>query len=151
MKKTLRVYNSIEIELIPDGPGDINVLKPNPNNEKRSSSFNNIYENIFYNFGDFSYTPVSEEGNMLVICYNDFYDDMQPLVNWKNMKGVPTEIINVSAAGGTATNIKNYIVNYYNTNGLTFVLLVGDVAQVPTLTVSGSASDPSYGLYFWFR
>ena len=26
--------------------------------------------------------------------------------------------------------IKNYIVDYYNTNGLTFVLLVGDYAQV---------------------
>jgi len=145
VKKTLRVYNSIDIELIPDGPGDINVLIPNPNIEKRSSSFNDIYENIFYNFGDFGYTPVSEEGNMLVICYNDFYDDMLPLVNWKNMRGVPTDIINVSAAGGTAANIKTYITNYYNTNGLTFVLLVGDVAQVPTLTVSGSASDPSYG------
>ncbi|MCJ7571359.1 MAG: C25 family cysteine peptidase, partial [Candidatus Thermoplasmatota archaeon] len=145
VKKTLRVYNSIQIELIPDGPGDINVLKPNPNNEKRSNSFINIYKNIFYNFGDFSYTPIIEEGNMLVICYDDFYDDMQPLVNWKNMKGVPTEIVNVSVAGGTATNIKNYIVNYYNTYGLTFVLLVGDIAQVPTLTVSGSASDPSYG------
>jgi len=145
LKKTLRVYNSIEIELIPDGPSDINVLIPNPNNERRSNSFNNIYENIFYNFGDFEYIPVSEEGNMLVICYDDFYDDMQPFVSWKIMKGVPTEIINVSAAGGTASNIKNYIVNYYNSNGLTFVLLVGDAAQVPTLDVSGSASDPSYG------
>jgi hypothetical protein len=145
IEKTLRVYTSIEMELIPDGPGHINVLKPDQNIEKMSRSFYNIYENIFYNFGDFGYTPVSEEGNMLVICYDDFIDDMQPLINWKNIKGTPTEIINVTDAGGTAANIKNYIVNYYNSYGLTFVLLVGDIAQVPTLTSSGHASDPSYG------
>jgi len=145
IKKTLRIYNSIEIELISDGPGEINVLNNPTNNGKRSSSFNDIYENIFYNFGDFGYTPVSEEGNMLVICYDIFYNDLQALVNWKNMKGVPTEIVNVSDAGGTATDIKNYIVNYYTNHSLTFVLLVGDAAQVPSLNVGGSASDPSYG------
>jgi len=145
VKKTLRVYTSIDIELVTDGPGEINVLNNPPNNEKRSTSYDNIYENLFLNFGDFSYTPVSEEGNMLVICYDTFYNDLQALVNWKNMKGVPTEIVSVSDAGGTATNMKNYIINYYNTNGLTFVLLVGDAAQVPSLNVGGSASDPSYG------
>ena len=35
--------------------------------------------------------------------------------------------------------------NYYNTNGLTFLLLVGDIAQIPSPLVSGSASDISYG------
>ncbi len=145
VKRILRVYTSITFDFIPDGPGEINVLKSPTVNEKRSISFNNIYENLFYNYGDFGYTPVSEEGNMLIICYNDFYDDMQPFVSWKNMKGIPTEIINVSDAGSTATNIKNYIVNYYNSNGLTFVLLVGDIDQVPTINIGSSASDPSYG------
>jgi hypothetical protein len=60
------------------------------------------------------------------------------------MMGLPTEIVLVSELG-TANAIKEYIGNYYNEKGLTFVLLVGDVAQVPTLYVSGStASDPSY-------
>ncbi|MGF3555024.1 MAG: C25 family cysteine peptidase, partial [Thermoplasmatota archaeon] len=45
---------------------------------------------------------------------------------------------------GNANAIKTYIADYYNTKGLTFVLLVGDAAQVPPYYLSGSASDPSY-------
>ena len=70
---------------------------------------------------------------------------MQSLVQWKNISGVPTEMVSVTTAGSTNTGIKNYISNYYNTNGLTFVILVGDVAQVPTFTVSGGGSDNTYG------
>ena len=142
--KTLKVYTSIEVEIISDGPGEINVLH-DEDKTRLPNSFEQIYEHHFTNFGDFRYTPVSEEGNLLIITYDNFYNDIEALANWKNMKGVPTEIVNVSDAGGTASNIKNYIVNYYNNNGLTFVLLVGDIDQVPTLTTSGYASDPSYG------
>jgi len=145
VRKTLRIYTMIKIDLIPIGSAEINVLKNNFDDRYNSNSYNRIYNNHFFNFDDFSYTPVSEEGNMLVICYDDFYEEMQSFVNWKNMKGIPTEIVNVSDAGGTSTGIKNYIVNYYNSYGLTFILLVGDIAQVPTINAGGSASDPSYG------
>ena len=81
---------------------------------------------------------------MLVICYDSFYSVMKPFVNWKNMKGIPTEIVNLSVIGTTSSNIDAYIESYYNDNGLTFVLLVGDVGQIPTLYYSGHGSDPSY-------
>ena len=54
-------------------------------------------------------------------------------------------MVATSVTGTSSTAIKNYIVDYYNTNGLTFVLLVGDYAQVTSPMYSGSASDPSYG------
>lgn len=142
--QTLRVYTSIDIELVPDGPGEINVFHGQPKT-RVPTSFLYLYQNHFLNFGDFGYTPVPEEGNLLIITYDAFYDDMQPFLEWKQMKGIPTEMINVSTAGGSATNIKTYIENYYNNYGLTFVLLVGDIAQVPSLTSGSHASDPSYG------
>jgi hypothetical protein len=80
---------------------------------------------------------------MVIITYDDFWDEMQPFFEWKIMKGIPTEIENVSDIGN-ADDIQTYIADYYNNNGLTFVLLVGDAAQVPTLTAGYSASDPSY-------
>jgi hypothetical protein len=81
---------------------------------------------------------------MLVIVYDSYYTAMVPFVEWKNLKGIPTEMVNVSTIGN-ADAIKTYIKDYYNDKGLTFVLLVGDAAQVPTLYASGGASDPSYG------
>ena len=86
----------------------------------------------FINFKPAKYNPVSEQGNMLIITYDTFYNAMIPFVQWKNLKGIPTEMVNVSTIGN-ANAIKTYIANYYNTKGLTFVLLVGDAAQVPTI------------------
>ena len=145
-QKTLRVYTSLTVEMVPDGPGLVNVLNKPFSSQHYSKSYRQIYANHFLNFGDTRYTMVPEEGNMLVICYDSFYDEMLPFVEWKNMKGIPTEMINVSETGGTALEIDTYINDYYFANGLTFVLLVGDFAQIPSMDTPFSAhvSDPSY-------
>ena len=36
---------------------------------------------------------------MLVICHGDFLDEMQPFVDWKNYKGIPTDIVDVDSVG----------------------------------------------------
>ena len=70
---------------------------------------------------------------------------MQPFVEWKNKKGIPTEIVDVATIGTNSTNIESYVSDYYYDNGLTFLLLVGDIAQIPSPSVGGSSSDVSYG------
>jgi len=70
---------------------------------------------------------------------------MQPLVDWKNKKGIPTEMIDVAEIGSSSGSIENFVDDYYEENNLTFLLLVGDIAQIPSPYISGSASDPSYG------
>ena len=144
VKNLLRVYSDITVEIYPHGISDINCINRDSYPEKIVTDFKNIYENHFLNFNCLGrYTPVEEQGNMLVITYDSFWDNMLPFVQWKSMKGVPTEMVKVSEIGN-ANAIKTYIADYYNTKGLTFVLLVGDAAQVPTLYASGGASDPSY-------
>ena len=54
-------------------------------------------------------------------------------------------IVNVSSIGSSSTGIGNYVDDYYHDNGLTYLLLVGDIAQMPSPNLSGSLSDPSYG------
>ncbi|MBK6934662.1 MAG: hypothetical protein IPH17_06265 [Bacteroidales bacterium] len=85
---------------------------------------------------------------MLIISYSSFISAMQPFIEWKITKGIPCEIVDVSTIGNNATSIKDYVTNYYNTNGLTYLLLVGDFAQVtsPTGNYSGvtGAKDNSY-------
>ena len=109
-----------------------------------------------------TYTPIPEDGHMLVITNDLFYDNMLEFVEWKNMKGIPTIMINRSeipgALGENANiSIRNYITDYYNElnaegESLSFVLLVGDEPLIPTFKVRsplGSeqgtfASDVSY-------
>ena len=139
---TLRFYDDITVEITPSKQIMTNSIPPSQLT-KIDSDFLSLYQHHFVNFNVARYNPVSEQGNMLVITYDSFYNAMVPFVQWKNLKGIPTEMVNVSTIG-SATAIKTFITNYYNTNGLTFVLLVGDSAQVPTLYLSGVASDPGY-------
>ena len=140
---TLRFYNDITIEISPSKQIAANSIAQYQLT-KIDSDFLFIYQHHFINFNSAKYNPVSEQGNMLVITYDAFYTTMVPFVQWKNLKGIPTEMVNVTTIGN-ANAIKTFIADYYNTKGLTFVLLVGDAAQVPTYYPSGFASDPSYG------
>ena len=86
---------------------------------------------------------------MLVICYGPFMETMQPLVDWKNLKGMPTELVDLAAVGETAADIDQYVENYYYDQGLAYLLLVGDIDQIPSPRFSegyGSTSPaaPSY-------
>ena len=146
VQKVLRVYNNIEVEVYATGPGQINVFNRTSNEPVYSKEFFNVYNNHFLNYSnDARFDYLVDHGNMLVISDGAFLSSMQPLVNWKNKKGIPTEMVNVSDIGSSSSAVESYVENYYNDNGLTFLLLVGDIAQIPSPSVSGSASDMSYG------
>jgi hypothetical protein len=145
-EEKLRFYTDITVEVFPDGLSSINCIDRDELPSSVDSDFMQIYSRHFLNseklFNN-RYTPVEEKGNMLVITYDDFWDAMIPFVQWKNMKGIPTEMVNVSTIGD-ANAIKSYIQDYYDENGLTFLLLVGDAAQVPPYLLGSMASDPTY-------
>lgn len=144
--KKLRVYNHISVDVqIADAVNGENQLNRTKPLTKVDQEFNAIYQRQFLNYNQSKYTPVADQGNMLIICYGNFLTDMQNFVNWKKLIGIPTEIVNVSTIGTTSASIKSYILNYYSQKGLTFVLLVGDAAQVPTNTLSTGHSDNAYG------
>ncbi|MDD4050808.1 MAG: C25 family cysteine peptidase, partial [candidate division Zixibacteria bacterium] len=144
--RTLRVYQSVMVEITTEGFGGVNAITDRKERLALVPEFNRIYQSRFINYGAIKdkYTPVSEEGDMLVITYDPFHDAMLPLVEWKQQKGIKTTLVNVSTIGNTSTAIKAYIQNLYNTSNLAWILLVGDAAQVATPTASGGSSDPSY-------
>jgi hypothetical protein len=149
VSKVLRVYTRIKLKIsIKDNKGTNTFIRNNSIN-KVAKEYNKIYSNHFINYTTFQnrYTPLEEEGNMLIICHDAWTSYMQDFVTWKNTIGRPCEMVTVTDAGGTATNIKTYVENYYNTNGLTYLLLVGDAAQVPTNSGGGLGghSDNAYG------
>jgi hypothetical protein len=141
---TMRFYTDITVEIVPVGTNERNILTRDAFPATITTDFKPIYQQHFMNFNMLTrYDPVEEQGNMLVITYDGFWDEMLPFVQWKNMKGIPTEMVNISKIGD-ANAIKGYIKEYYQTKGLAFVLLVGDAAQVPTYYNGSGASDPSY-------
>ena len=144
VSKTLQVYYDITVEISRTGDNGINPLVRNQSLEKVDSEFRKFYDRHFLNAsGSSRYDLVPEYGNMLIISHGPFMDAMQPYVEWRIKAGRPTEIIDVSTIGVNSAAIKSYIANYYNDNGLTFVLLVGDAAQVPSSFSSGD-SDNDY-------
>jgi hypothetical protein len=79
---------------------------------------------------------------------------LQPFILWKTQKGfkVIQAYTNNPSVGTTNTSIHNYLVNLYNNpptgcSPHTYVLIVGDVAQIPAYTGGGHPSDLKYGEY----
>ena len=145
--KVLRVYTNIDVVVKSSGIDDVNVLNRSSDLIKIDNEYNSIYSSQFLNFNldESRFDYLVDQGNMLIISDGNFMAEMQPLVDWKNLKGIPTEMVNVSSIGSSSSLISSFVADYYNDNGLTFLLLVGDIAQIPSPIVSGSASDMSYG------
>lgn len=145
--KTLRLYKNIQLELIVKKDiAKYNVLSTTKSGAK-THQFNEIYKSHFLNFQDskIKYTALNDNiGNMLIICYSEYMNEMQDFVNWKIQRGIPVEMVNISDIGNSSA-IKTYVQNYYNNKGLTYLLLVGDNAQVPTSSTSAGDSDNNYG------
>ncbi|MFQ5452942.1 MAG: C25 family peptidase propeptide domain-containing protein, partial [Candidatus Zixiibacteriota bacterium] len=144
-EKTLRVYSSVTIEIINDGPGEINVLNPRAHADKLVPDFDILYKNRFINYNMAQkYISVMESGDMLIITHDAFHTTMDPFVAWKMQKGIKTTIIDVSAIGNNSSSIQSFIQSFYDSTNLAWVLLVGDHMEVATPFASGGASDPSY-------
>ena len=145
--KTLRVYYDMTIEMYKVDDNGENVMEARKSNTvKMDVDFKSMYQRHFINYEDSmaKYTPVDEEGDLLIICYDNFLSSMTDFVNWKKTRGVNTTIVGTSTAGSTSSAIKTYIQNQYNANNnLTHVLLVGDVAQIPGYSYTGGGT--SYG------
>lgn len=145
--KTLRVYLSITVQISADDQPAVNALLRNTNLEQKSNAvFSEIYAGHFLNLKkDTRYNPLEEEGNMLIISYGPFMNAMQPLADWKIQKGIETAMVDIASIGNDQTSIKNFVANYYNTYGLTYLLLVGDADQVAAGSTAAGASDNEYG------
>ena len=147
--KTLRVYYNMTVEMFKVDDKGENVIESRRSNVvKMDQDFKSMYQRHFINFeeGMAKYTPLEEQGDLLIICYDNFISNMTDFVNWKKTRGINTTIVGTSTISSSLTysNLKTYIQNQYNANNnLTHVLLVGDVAQIPGYSYSGGGSDYS--------
>lgn len=148
--KKLIVYTELIVSITQKSKtGGANVFTRTDAKRIIEKEFDAIYKKHFINYSEITklrYTPVSEEGSMLIICHDAFATDMQPFVSWKNKKGIQTDLVLKTVAGNTSADIKTYITNYYGTHpDLKYVLLVGDAAEIPASSTIYGDSDNNYG------
>ena len=82
---------------------------------------------------------------MLIITTSKYAKTLKPYIQWKKKSGLDIELDTQSAAKGTKA-IKQKIRKKYEKKGLTYIVLVGDIDDVPSVMLGGYPSDPSYSL-----
>lgn len=148
--KTLRVYTQMTISAKKVSDNGKNIKKSR-RNKVADSEIAASYERRFINYSKDRYSFVDDQGEMLIVCVDEYLDELQDLVDWKNISGRPTSIVSTSTTG-TLDQLKSYLQNYYNSHpNLTHVLLVGEhnnLPAYPTTVIGGFTSartDNYYG------
>jgi len=141
--KKVRIYTSLVIDMVPSGAKGINALQQNAN-VQNDNVFDNVLSNHFLNYQP-SETKLSENNKkMLIVCYSSFMSAMEEFKTWKESIGYTVSLVNYSDIG-SASALKSYVQNQYDQNGIGYLLLVGDHAQVPSSSTSAGSSDNNYG------
>ena len=89
------------------------------------------------------------DGTYLIVCEDSLCDAVAPLAEWKARKGFAVEVVPTSDIDDapTAAKIKTYLAERYASDerGLDYVLLVGDIDQMPTFFgLWGTLADHNY-------
>lgn len=91
---------------------------------------------------------------MVIVSDPMFQETLQPFIQWKIKKGftVVEAYTNNPAVGNTTSSIKNYLQNLYEAGtpedpSPSFILFVGDVAQIPAFSQGGHVTDLYYCEY----
>lgn len=151
---TLRVFNDIEVEINFVGADRAETERMLLNTY--SPYFDIVYKQMFNyrqimdvydDHPDLMAYPV----HMIVIAPDSYVSTLEPWTNWKIQKGFDVEIYTTSQTGSTYSSIRSYVQNLYNTGVSqgetpTFLILVGDVAQIPNTT--GSQTSKVTDLYY---
>lgn len=149
--KVLRVYTRVEVRVFSTGGAGVNECRPK-SGRPISRPFRQLYEKTFFNF-DPRFLPetggLNQRGGqngvpekMLILAKDEFVDDLAPFVAWKQQTGIHTTVIPLSHAGAPFDwSVYNFVKQYYETNDITYLLIVGDEkALEPQLRPSGSKS-----------
>jgi len=146
----IKIYSDIEFNIHFDN-ADIRRTE-----EIKEKYYSPYFESVYKQISNYepSYTRddlVSYPVTYLIITNPIFENTLSEFIDWKIKKGFTVVVSNTNDIGSSTTSIKNYIQELYDnpTDDIpapSFLLLVGDVAQVPTY--SGSTGTHATDLYY---
>jgi hypothetical protein len=90
--------------------------------------------------------PDGNAGGYLIIAADPFADAVRPLVEWKTACGYPVTVLRTSETGRTLNEIREVVRTAYHTWEIPplYLLLVGDVEDIPSGDMVGNVSDHYY-------
>lgn len=151
---SIKVYNDIEVEVSFEGVDK--ALDREIYAKTRSLYFDPIYDVLANSYSKNSFDDhpdlVNHPVRMLIVSHRMFQETLAPFIAWKTKKGFFVEVAYTDDIGTTSDAIKTYIHGKYNSAtpenpAPSFILLVGDVAQVPS-SGTGSSSGKQTDLYY---
>ncbi|MCF7911194.1 MAG: T9SS type A sorting domain-containing protein [Candidatus Cloacimonetes bacterium] len=97
-----------------------------------SSVFAPLYSKIVDNYETSYLRNLSEMPAKMLIISHTGLNNLSYFTNWKNERGIATEVVLKSDIGNSVTEIKNYIQNVYDTeeHPPDYLLIIGDVSGV---------------------
>lgn len=74
-----------------------------------------------------------DRADLLIVTYDDFYEEILPLAEWRHQTGIETKVVKWSEIGSSAEDLRNYMSDAYDNWELppSFLLIVGDADHVP--------------------
>ena len=150
----IEIYTYLEIQIVFENPNVEKTLSIKKLNY--SPYFTSAYKNII------NYKPLLQKDNIVkspvkyvIVSDPMFRDSLKKFVQWKIKKGfnVIQAYTDDPQVGTTKESIKNYLTNLYNNSSPdapapSFILLVGDVAQIPSFRGTGSQNYYYTDLYY---
>jgi hypothetical protein len=148
----LLIHKNMQVKLVTEGNGGTNIKN---DTTKISRAFEPLYESTVINYNVVTERNSSyQEPTYLFIYPNNSLveTDLQPLLTWKHQKGFIVKSVTTTTTGTSASQIKAYIQNAYNTweNRPEYICLVGDAGgtiNIPTwyeswTTYNGEGDHP---------
>jgi hypothetical protein len=134
-------YNPIENKLTVINSGEFKLILHNyiaPVSGK-SRIFNSFFDYIFANY---EYSGERSGGNYLIITAPAFEADLAPFIDFKAATGFTMDVFTTDTTGTTNSSIKSFIQERYDNLATRpdYILLVGDVSDIPAWTGSGTGS-----------
>ncbi len=155
VKGIVRVYRQMSVNVVytnANVPATMQ-LKANYDNQYFKSVAGSVFN--FKELAD-GYAYGNPSITYIIVSDPMFADALQPFVAWKSRKGfkVVEAYTDDPSVGNTSVSIRQYLKDFYNNPpegyaSQTFVLLVGDVAQIPAFggTTGGHVTDLYYAEY----
>ena len=130
-ENNLEIINSVQFTVSLNG----NLYQ----NLNVSSAFNELFENVFVNYGILNPTSDSK---YLIITAPEYENTLTQFVNHKVNHGYDVQVYSTSVTGTNNNRIKNFIQQLYNDPSTKpeYILLVGDENKIPAWVGSGNGN-----------
>jgi hypothetical protein len=153
LRNRIRFYNNIEVKIIYDYTKSANYV----NSKKLESIYFNSkkmgIESALPNNGAVKYTDIKTyPAKYLIITPSNYINSLQEFIQWKTESGFNVVIGNLDSIGAESSKIKSWIYNQYMAStqespAPSFILLVGDIQQIPA-SQTGNSTNAVTDLYY---